>query len=152
MRALVYMGIMALVLALAVPAFAADTKTPPRPKDSVEFTGEMWMHSSHAEKLAFLLGVEMTLATEQYMSTRLQDVNKDEKRQKKLRQSEPSAFAKGWLKALGNTTRPELATKLDGYLETHPEARERHVFSIIWDQFIEPELKKARQERRGDKS
>ena len=148
MRNLVFMGILALVLALAAPVSAAE-KQPLKPKDSVELTGDDWMASSRAEKASFLLGVEMAFATEFSIAQRTADslkASKDaDKKKRRLSDVNPSPFAKGWMKAFKDTTRPELITKLDAYLEANPDQRNRHMFDIIWYEFIAPETKKARR-------
>jgi|GEM_PF-329208 len=150
MRNLVYMGILALALALAAPVSAAE-KQPLKPKDSVELTGNDWLASSHAEKASFLLGVEMAFATEfsiaQRTTDRLGEKASGKKADKKrgLSEVKPSPFARGWMKAFKDTTRPELITKLDKYIEANPDQRHRHVFDIIWYEFIAPETKKARR-------
>ncbi len=155
MRTLVCMGITALVLALAAPVFAADAKTPSKPKDSVEITGEDWLASSQSEKLSFLLGVELTIATEQYMADQFRakaEARAKDGKSKKIPAVRLSPFARGWLKVFGNTTRPELVAKLDGYLEANPTQRNRHIFDILWKDFIEPGLQKDRPMRKGVKS
>ena len=152
MRTLMCMGILMLALALAVPASAAEAKkTLPAPKESTELTGDMWLSSSKEEKLAFLLGVEMTIATERYLAQKTRDMDKNERREKSLRRNEPSTFAKGWLLVFQDLTRSELMDKLDAYIEANPEARNSHVFESLWKGFIEPGLKQARLARKGAK-
>ena len=150
MRNIMCMGILMLALALAAPASAADEKkTLHSPKESTELTGDMWLSSSKEEKLAFLLGVEMTIATERYLAQKTRDMDKKERREKSLRRNEPSTFARGWLLVFKDLTRPELMDKLDAYIEATPEARGSHIFESIWKGFIEPGLKQARMARKG---
>ena len=144
MRNLICLGILALALALAAPVSAAQNKQTPKPKDSVVLTGNDWMASSRDEKAAFLLGVEMAIATEFHVAEMTNSKNKEAKDKKKMPRVSPSPFARGWLKAFKDTTRPQMMVMIDDYLERHPDERGRQIFDIIWYEFIAPQTKKAR--------
>ena len=141
MRKFVFALAAAALMVCAAPVFAGQTADKEGLK---ELNGAAWVESSQAEKLAFLLGVEMMIATEEYLAEKMAEA-KVRRGGKGGAAINHSPFMKGWLNVFKNTSRVELAGQLDAYVAANPDARNRHVFEIIWREFIAPQMKQAKK-------
>ena len=137
MRHIVYTLMLLAVTACAAPAFAAQLSEAAPGKEGLKVDGQAWMSSTEDEKLSFLLGVEMMIATEQTLTERYNDVKKENPKTR-FPVTASSPFIKGWLKAFKDTSRREISAEIDKYINAHPDARTRHVFEIIWKELIVP--------------
>lgn len=92
------------------------------PADSL--TGKEWGESGKSEKLAFLYGASNVVAIE------MESAN--------LSQKPASKFVTGWMKAFGSQTPEQVCTLLDIWYVQHPKDANRHVFDVLWNEFIVP--------------
>lgn len=130
----------AVLMMCAAPAFAAQAADAQALK---ELNGAVWMESSQAEKLAFLLGVEMMIATEDYLAAQTAGLKPG--RVGGAQMISVSPFMKGWLTVFKDTSRAQLADRLDACITANPDTRSRHVFEIIWREMLAPQMQQAKQ-------
>lgn len=134
-------GLMIAVLFLMCSLTAVTVQAAEKAQaGSALLDGTMWKASTEAEKLAFLLGVEATVAMEQSLYAEAKEAIAAGQSVKYAPDQLISPFCRAWLGAFdGKVSRPELSQKLDDYLEKHPEAMKRHIFDIIWYEFVMPQ-------------
>lgn len=116
-----------LVCSLGFSAVAAPTSQPAPATPSatgVDVTGTQWSQSTQNEKLAFLYGASSIVAIEQLIAQQ--------------QGKEPSPFVKAWVSAFKETRWPDLQKKLDGWYTQHPEQAKRHIFDVLWFEFMAP--------------
>ena len=130
MKRIAYTLTLMLIMACAVPVAQARAAQGQKDVDT-RVDGQTWVYSTEEEKLAFLLGVEATLATEQILVDRY---NEGEK--KPVRKASP--FVRGWMKAFKDVSRRDIAAQIDAYIAAHPDVRTKHIFEIVWFGLIEP--------------
>ena len=135
MRHFAYTIMLMLIAFFALPVYGTAAESSADKRD-LKIDGQTWLSSSEDEKLAFLLGVEVMIATEKVLAERMGETRKA--REDKPPYSGPSPFVRGWLKAFEDTDRRQIMAELDKYIETHPDAQGRHIFEIIWHEFIVP--------------
>lgn len=147
MRHFVYALVLLMVTVCTMPVFASAADLTANKKD-LRVDGQTWIVSTEEEKLAFLLGVEVMVATEKALAERIGEARKA--RADKRPYSGPSPFVKGWLKAFPDTDRRTIMANLDKYIETHPDARTQHVFEILWYEFIAPKIGSKWQKKESE--
>lgn len=113
--------VMTLTLVMGMGSFAMA-------EDFGSLSGQQWIASSHAEKLAFLYGASSLVAIEHTIE--MKSGNK------------ASVFVEKWLQAFGNDDLNDLCAKVDKWYASHPEDASRHVFDVLWYEFMAPETKK----------
>lgn len=116
-----------LVCSLGLSAVAAPTSqtAPAAPAATgIDVTGTQWSQSTQNEKLAFLYGASSIIAIEQLIA---QEQGKA-----------PSPFVKAWVSAFKDTRWLDLQKKLDDWYAKHPEQAKRHVFDVLWFEFMVP--------------
>ena len=119
---LLTMALVAGVLFLAAnPGWAQEKVAPP------EVDGTCWMKSSSAEKRAFLYGAGNAFVLEYYIRTKHDE--------------QPSRYVQGWVEVFKNQTWGDLEKALDNYYTQNPDKMNEHVFRVIWDQLIKPNMK-----------
>lgn len=127
---------MALVLALPLGVQAADTDA----KDPVVMlTGKLWLESAENEKVAFLYGIDMAIAVEQYIARESDKAIQKKGNRKTL--STLSAFEKGWTKAFTDVKRKDIVKQVDDWYAANGDKVDRPVMEVIWYECAEPRLK-----------
>lgn len=119
---LLFMALLAGILVLAANRGWAQDKMAPSDVDGV-----VWMRSSSDEKRAFLYGAGSAIVLEYYIRTKHGE--------------QPSQFVQGWVTVFENRTWGELEKTLDEYYASNPDRMQEHVFHVIWNQMIKPNLK-----------
>ncbi len=122
--ATVFSLLCAALLLCATPVFAAFEAS------GNGITGADWLNSTQEAKLNFLLGVETTLAMEHALEMEKANSQKEE--------PELSPFMSGWVTVFGNTPRQQIMEKIDAFLVSNPQSKDRHIFDIIWLDFMVP--------------
>ena len=119
---LLTMAVLAGVLLLAAnPGWAQEKAAPP------DVDGTIWMKSSSSEKRAFLYGAGSAFVLEYYIRTKHEE--------------QPSRFVQGWVDVFKSQTWGDLEKALDQYYTQHPDKMNEHVFHVIWNQMIKPNMK-----------
>lgn len=118
-------------MGVAVLSFPAGAAEQPRYD---EVNGYVWEASSPDSKLSFILGVENALAMEYALA---EEVAKQQGDQPKI-----SPFQEGWMLAFNKTPRVELVERVDTFYAVHPDAKNRHIFDVIWVEMILPVMQK----------
>ena len=96
-----------------------------------ELNGYVWQTSEPQSKLDFLLGVECAMA----MEAAIKQVAEERGGTVEL-----SRFAHGWQIAFRDKTRPDIVRQIDEFYVSHPDARGRHVFDVIWTEMVRPAM------------
>lgn len=109
-----------LVLALCSGSAFASTV--------LDVDGKQWMSSQLTEKLAFLYGASSVVAIEVVVGEKSND--------------KPSIFVQKWMSTFGNDDITDVCNKLDAWYTSHPDQQKRHVFDVLWYEFMAPEQKK----------
>ncbi len=121
---------------VCTPASAVEKSHVGAPSNPVDqFTGVLWQHSTEAEKLAFLFGVESAITIEHFVNAEItqQAVKEGKKPVYTL-----SPFEKGWMQAFKDVHRKELARQVDAWYAAHPDQLKRPVMAVIWYEVIVP--------------
>ncbi len=121
-----------LVFSLALNAFS-PRELSAAANDRQELTAEVWQASPLNEKLSFLYGVSCAVVVEKELAS-----SKGE---------EPSIFVKNWLSTFNGLNAKEIVKKLDSWIAAHPASRNRHIFDVIWYEFIVPGSKSNQGEK-----
>lgn len=90
--------------------------------------GQQWAASSQGEKLAFLYGASSLVAIEHTIEMKSGD--------------KASIFVEKWLQTFGKDDLTSLCAKIDKWYASHPEDADRHVFDVLWYEFMAPDTKK----------
>ena len=110
-------ALMVLVLGISVPSFAAQEAA------TGELPGQAWLSSPIASKEAFLYGVASTVAIEQAIADK---------------GGKPaSVFVQQWMGAFKDSTPADIGKKLDAWYTAHPEEQTRHIFDVLWYEFMQ---------------
>ena len=115
------------VLVVGFGAYNAVPSVQAAENPGLELTGQEWMQSSKNEKLAFLYGASSVVAIENMIA------QKEGKA--------PTLFVQAWSNAFNSMSWTGLMDKLDAWYLTHPESQKRHVFDVLWNEFMAPALK-----------
>lgn len=130
---------LALALSLAVgtaPALAAEgAARPANPVD--QFTGAVWMQTSHDNKAAFLFGIETAITVEYFVNSKAAEKAAKEG---KAPSSNLSRFEKGWMTVMKNKSRDQLIKELDAVYTAQPDKLDEPVMKTIWFSLFEPAL------------
>jgi hypothetical protein len=110
-----------ILLLTAHPSWSQDKAAPP------DLDGTIWLKSSSAEKRAFLYGAGSAFVLE--YSIRMKH------------NEQPSKFVQGWVDVLKDQTWAELEKTLDAYYANNPDKLKEHVFAVMWNHMIKPNLK-----------
>lgn len=94
---------------------------------SPDLDGTIWLKSSSLEKRAFLYGAGSAFVLEYSIRTKHNE--------------QPSKFVQGWVDVLKDKTWAELEKSLDTYYANNPDKLSEHVFSVMWNTMIKPNLK-----------
>ncbi|MDP3427552.1 MAG: hypothetical protein Q8S17_09270 [Humidesulfovibrio sp.] len=95
---------------------------------SPELDGNIWMSSSSAEKRAFLYGVGSATVLEYHIRTKHDE--------------QPSRFVSGWVEVFKEQTWADVEKAVDSYYYNNPSRLNEHVLRVIWQNMIQPNLKK----------
>lgn len=110
-------ALMVLVLGMSVPSFAAQEAA------TGELTGQAWLSSPIMSKEAFLYGVASTVAIEQAIADK---------------GGKPaSIFVQQWMGAFKDSTPADIGKKLDAWYTSHADQQSRHVFDVLWYEFMQ---------------
>lgn len=115
--------LVAVVLSGFTVCFAQETKSQPAP----DVDGIVWMRSTEQEKISFLFGAGSAIVLEYHL--------------REKHSEQPSKFVKAWVDALKDVSWTEMATRIDAYYKNNPNKSDRNVFSVIWHEIIQPNLK-----------
>lgn len=130
---------LALALSLAVgsaPALAAEgAARPANPVD--QFTGTVWMQTSHDNKAAFLFGIDTAITVEYFVNSKAAEKAAKEG---KAPSSNLSRFEKGWMTAMKDMSRDQVIEKIDAWYAAHPDKQDIPVMNVIWFSLIKPAL------------
>jgi len=122
----VHLFAMALLAGISIltasPGWTQEKVAPP------EVDGTVWMKSSSDEKRAFLYGAGSAFTLEYFIRTKHDE--------------QPSNFVQGWVDTFKNETWGELEKAVDKYYADNPDKMHEHVFKVIWEQMIKPDMKK----------
>jgi len=119
--------LLTVALVACVLLLAAHQGWPQDKAASSELDGTNWMNSSSLEKRAFLYGAGSAFVLEYSIRTKHKE--------------QPSKFVQGWVDVLKDKTWTELEKSLDTYYTNNPDKLNEHVFSVMWNQLIKPNLK-----------
>ena len=89
--------------------------------------GQVWMQSTEQEKEAFLFGAGSAIVLEYHVRDKHSEA--------------PSLFVRGWVEGLKDISWKELANRIDDYYRKNPEQMHKHVFEVIWQEVIMPNIK-----------
>lgn len=92
-----------------------------------DLDGRQWLVSTPEEKLAFLYGAASVVGVEQAIAT-----------EAKLK---PTIFVEKWMQAFGNSTLEQVRDKVDAWYKANPKGQNRHIFDVLWYEFIAPGTK-----------
>lgn len=95
---------------------------------AAEIDGKRWDASTQQEKLAFLYGASSVVAIEVAVGEKSSD--------------KPSIFVQKWMSTFGNDDIMAICAKLDAWYASHPDQQNRHVFDVLWYEFMAPAMKK----------
>lgn len=113
----------AMCVALSVIGLLATSAVAANPPVN-DLDGRQWLISTPEEQLAFLYGVASVIGVEQAIATQ----NK----------SKPSIFVEKWMQTFGNSTLSDVRAKVGEWYKGHPDGQNRHVFDVLWYEFMAP--------------
>lgn len=127
----------ALLLAFAISANAAEVYTNPAGNPVDQFTGKYWLQSKLENQLAYLFGLDSAVAVEYTINNK--DVAEGAKKGKKPVYS-LSPFERGWMDAFKDMSREQIAEAVTSWYKEHPDSLDRPVLGVIWFEIIKPRL------------
>jgi len=114
----------AILYATTIPAIAQTRVGHPAP----DVDGNVWMSSTDQEKNAFLFGAGSAVVLEYHIRDKHSE--------------EPSRFVKGWVDGLKDMSWTQLTHAVDQFYKSNPGKMNKHVFEVIWQEIIKPNLNK----------
>lgn len=118
---------LALALLAGVLLLAASPVRAQENPNSPDVDGTIWMQTTSAEKRAFLYGAGNALVLEYHIRMKHNE--------------EPSKFIQGWVEVFKDRSWPDLEMALDRYYVNNPDKMKEHVFHVIWNSMIKPNMK-----------
>lgn len=102
-----------------------------------QFTGEIWVKTSEAEKKAFIFGIDSAITVEYFIDAKMK-ASPESKGKKGVYTLSP--FEKGWMQACTDMHREEMVNLVSKWYAEHPSQLDRPVLSVIWNEIIAPRL------------
>lgn len=92
-----------------------------------DLDGRQWLISTPEEQLAFLYGVASVIGVEQVIATE--------------GKTKPSVFVEKWMSTFGGNTLSDVRVKVDAWYKANPTGQNRHIFDVLWYEFMAPGTK-----------